>query len=595
MRYEEFYRGFTVIKERAHMTNPSGQNRVPLLLSVFVLSLIFHMIVGWQDITVLARNGFLCDDSFYAFKIAQNIAAGLGPTFDGVHATTGFQPLFVFLLVPIFHLFGSDLVLPIKIALTMSALFTALTASLLFLLMRRYVRASVALFVTIIWAFSPVVIKQGSNGLETSLALLLFASAVYYYVTRVRGEAAPSMFRMLLLGVMLGLAIFARVDEIFLLLALLLDYLFVLRARPERAGAVGRVAVLCAGVLIATAPWMLYYYTVTGSPVLDSGSATRFLSIAYAPFFNIDAADNLSGSPGGAFLLYHVFHSLAVLKVAPPTHVFYRLLDKASVSFGAATFLDIAGTVLGLILLCAVVYYFFIARRRPDLRRRSEINFLLVFSLLLMSAYSFMIFGFFFFIRYYYPIYFVLCIYCAFLIEDVGNRFIAARSTLIRRTVYAGGMLYIVAFALMAYSQSFRTSKVYCFYDVARWVQEHTDENDIIGAFQGGAIGYFSGRQVVNLDGKVNPEALEALKSGTLAEYLKRSGVDILLDKCNVIDLFLLKPNSAALGSLHIKRIIESEDPCMPGWTAYRILASGTTGGSGAGGSSPVLRRHSGR
>lgn len=562
------------------MTNQTGRNHTQLLVAVFFSSLIFHVIVGWQDIALLARNGFLCDDSFYAFQIAKNIAAGLGPTFDGVHPTTGFQPLYVFLLVPVFHFFGSSLIAPVKIALMLSALFTALTASVLFLVMIRYVRGSIALFVSIIWSFSPVVIKQGANGLETSLALLLFACSVYFYVTNIRGEISPSKKRMLVMGLLLGLTIFARVDEILLLLALLLDYLFVLRKRHCREGALSGIAALLGGVVLATAPWTFYYYVTTGSPLLDSGSATRFLSLAYAPFFNIDAPDNLSGTPGGSFLLYHVIHSFAVLKATPPIHIFYRLMDKLGISIGAASAIDLVGTILGMVLLVAVIYYFFASRRQSRENRRSEINFLLVFAFLLMSAYSFLIFGFFFFIRYYYPIYFILCIYCSFLLEDCCGRFSVVRSALVRRTVYAGIGLYIFAFAVMAYCQSFRTNKVYCFYDVAQWVEKHTLESDTIGAFQGGAIGYFSGRQVINLDGKVNPQALAALKSGTLDAYLIQSGVDIMLDKCNVIDLFLLKRDGVDLSSLNLKRIADTEDPCMPGWVAYRILDNGGTGGS---------------
>lgn len=563
------------------MNNRTEQSRTQLLLAVFFSSLIFHVIVGWQDISILARNGFLCDDSFYAFQIAKNIAAGLGPTFDGVHPTSGFQPLYVFLLVPVFHIFGSNLVVPIKIALTFSALFTALTASILFLILIRYVRGSIALIISIIWAFSPVVIKQGANGLETSLALLFFACSVYFYITKIRGELHPSRKHMLVLGLLLGFAIFSRVDEIFLFFALLLDYLFVMRKRASQAGAILRVAILCGGVLLATAPWTLYYYLNTGSPLLDSGSATRFLSIAYAPFFNIDSPDNLSGTPGVSFLAYHVIHSFSVLKATPPIHVFYRMLEKAGIATGAASAMDLLGTVLGLLLLGVVIYYFFASRRKTSDNRRSEINFLLVFSILLMSAYSFLIFGFFFFIRYYYPIYFVLCIYSSFLLEDFCGRLFAVRSSLVRNTVYGGVSIYILVFAVMAYYQSFRTNKVYCFYDVAKWVEKHTLESDTIGAFQGGAIGYFSGRQVVNLDGKVNPHALDALKNGTLEAYLKESGVDVLLDKCNVIELFLFKRDGADLNSLRVSRIEDAEDPCMPGWVAYRIENKGM-GGAGS-------------
>src|SRR5687768_7036872 len=38
------------------------------------------------------------DDSFYYLRIAENVANGLGPTFDGVEPTNGFHPLWMGLL-----------------------------------------------------------------------------------------------------------------------------------------------------------------------------------------------------------------------------------------------------------------------------------------------------------------------------------------------------------------------------------------------------------------------------------------------------------------------------------------------------------------
>jgi hypothetical protein len=48
------------------------------------------------------------DDAFYYFQIAKNVAHGHGFTFDGLHATNGFHPLWLFALIPVFAA-GSDL------------------------------------------------------------------------------------------------------------------------------------------------------------------------------------------------------------------------------------------------------------------------------------------------------------------------------------------------------------------------------------------------------------------------------------------------------------------------------------------------------
>jgi hypothetical protein len=48
------------------------------------------------------------DDAFYYAQIARNVAHGRGFTFDGIHATNGFQPLWLGVLVVLFRLVDGD-------------------------------------------------------------------------------------------------------------------------------------------------------------------------------------------------------------------------------------------------------------------------------------------------------------------------------------------------------------------------------------------------------------------------------------------------------------------------------------------------------
>src|SRR5262245_50016865 len=52
----------------------------------------------------LPRDGLAAhtvpDDAFYYFTIARRFGESRWPTFDGVHTTTGFHPLWLFVLVP---------------------------------------------------------------------------------------------------------------------------------------------------------------------------------------------------------------------------------------------------------------------------------------------------------------------------------------------------------------------------------------------------------------------------------------------------------------------------------------------------------------
>jgi hypothetical protein len=550
------------------MTAPSSRG---FGVGLFLLALAFHLAIVSQDFSVLAKNGFLYDDSFYAFKIAQNIAHGSGATFDGVHPTNGFQPLYVLLLVPLYWLAGSDHITPIYLALMLCALATALTALVLFKILRRYVTERVALIASAVWVFSPVVTRQTANGLETSLALLALASVAYYYLHRIRSNEHATTREFMTLGALVGLAVLARVDQIFVALALLLDYLLVVRKREQTAPAVRGVLMAMGAYLLVYSPWVLFNYLSMGTMVQDSGTATRFLAIAYAPFFDLGSSQMVDVGPTFAFVWGHVTKALAVLKIAPPAHVLFRAIEKVGLSLGLPGAIGIVTSTLGLGIVALMAY---VARREkhdPCMRRIGELRFLLIAMIALMAAYSFYVFGVFFFIRYLYPVYFLVCILAAFYAQLLFKR--VNMSSVPKRAAAVGLMaVYVVAFAYMSYSSAFRSHPIYYFYDVASWIEKNTFEDDTIGVFQGGAIGYLSTRKVINLDGKVNHDALVALRNKKMASYVEDNHIDVILDHDNVLSLFLGgRDNPGRLARAGYERITDGDHLGMPGWSAYRI------------------------
>ena len=562
------------------MTAPSSRGFV---IGLFLLAFAFHAAIVWQDFSVLAKNGYLYDDSFYAFKIAQNIAQGSGVTFDGVNPTNGFQPLYVFLLVPVFWFSGSNLIAPIYVALTLCALMTALSAVFLFKILIRYVSDRVALIVSAMWVFSPVVIKQAANGLETSLALLMFAVLVYYYLTRLRSNDNPTVTNFITMGVLVGLAVLARIDQVFVALAILLDYLLVMRGRGAAAVGLKGVAAALVSYLVVYSPWLLFNYLSMGTVVQDSGTATRFLAIAYAPFFDLGSSQLLDDGPSLAFVWGHVVKAFAVLKVSPPIHVVFRGVEKMGAALGLQGLFHLAATVFGFFTIAMLVYLARKHKNDPGMRRIGELRFLLVAAVALMAAYSFYVFGVFFFMRYLYPIYFVVCLFAAFYAHLLFKR-LGRGSVPLRAAAMVVLAAYFGAFAYMSYSSGFRSSPTYYFYDVARWIEANTSEDETIGVFQGGAIGYLSSRKVINLDGKVNRDALDALRHKRITSYLEQNGVDVVLDNSHVLSLFLgAREDPALLEREGYKKIMHGSQDGVPGWSAYRINRTVTRGPSGFG------------
>jgi 4-amino-4-deoxy-L-arabinose transferase-like glycosyltransferase len=514
------------------------RNHALVAASVLLAILAFHLAVAWQDLPTLARNGFLYDDSFYAFKIAQNIAEGRGITFDGVHPTNGFQPLYVFLIVPAFLVSGSDLVLPIHIALSMLALTTCLTACLLYLIARRYVGPTASLIAAAIWALSPVVTRQGANGLETAMATFMIALSFYYYVSRVRSAGTPSAGRLMLLGLVLGCTVLARIDALLFVLVVLLDYLLLLRKTGAALRRVAGAALVPLGVFVVYGPWLVFNLFTSGNALQDSGTATRFLSLAYASYFGYGPEGLASGGPDRLFILAQVTHSLSILKLIPAVHVLFRLMEKIGAALGAGNAWRLAADVFGFVGLAGIGWILARRRMNESRSRRREIWVLLLFSGLLFASYSLYIFGAFYFIRYYYPLYFVASLIGAFLLQDAFEWY-RRRAVSVRRAVVAGAAVYAIFFAGFSYSQSFRSRPLYPFYDIAQWVKANTGNDDTIGAFQCGTIGYLSERRVINLDGKVNRSALVALKDGCLWSYLDEEGIDVVLDHWEILEIFL--------------------------------------------------------
>lgn len=64
----------------------------------------------------------------------------------------------------------------------------------------------------------------------------------------------------------------------------------------------------------------------------------------------------------------------------------------------------------------------------------------------------------------------------------------------------------------------------------ARWINEHLEEDILLGAHDIGALGYFSNRKIVDLAGLVSPDVIPFIRDeARIADYLDQKGVDYLV------------------------------------------------------------------
>ncbi|HTX89855.1 MAG TPA: hypothetical protein VMC09_01450, partial [Anaerolineales bacterium] len=193
-------------------------------IGLIVLSLLLHLYIALSPANSV-MHWYTSDDAFFYFKVAANITSGHGATFDGINHTNGFHPLWMLICIPVFILARFNLILPLRILVLISALLNAGTGYLLFSLLRKFISNITAAAVAVIWVFLPTI--QGGvtwGGMETAVnafcLMLLLTLAV-----RWRGESI-GIWKMLALGCAAGLAVLARLDNVFVVLLLGVWFVF---------------------------------------------------------------------------------------------------------------------------------------------------------------------------------------------------------------------------------------------------------------------------------------------------------------------------------------------------------------------------------
>jgi len=240
--------------------------RFEVLLVVVYMGI--QLYAASSDAYNLPNAWFIRDDAYYYFKVAQNISEGRGSTFDGLHPTNGYHPLWLLVCVPIFALARWDVILPLRVLLIgMSALNVA-TGLLIYRLLRQSLSQVAGILAAIYWVFDPYI--QGTyyvTGLESGLALFFVALLLF---ETYRLEALPSIRRLVWLGLIAALATFSRLDLVFL--AFMAGLWIVFRRAPLRY-------LLPLDVVTLAAATLLGFILRLGFPNYYSASTAAWITV----------------------------------------------------------------------------------------------------------------------------------------------------------------------------------------------------------------------------------------------------------------------------------------------------------------------------
>jgi hypothetical protein len=211
----------------------SGRAAALLCLMSFILIMAASAAWGLQ----------LLDDGYYYLQVAWNISRGAGSSFDGIHATNGYHPLWQMMLVPLHWMASKEAAAWMAVGL--QALLFAASGFVLYRLVRgaggggATAAAACGFWVMNFWFWG----KGALSGMETGLLLLLFGLSLGGLLRTLRtGEGG---FR---LGILLALTCAARLDAA----ALALVSFIVLLSFGRRRAAIG--------ALLPTLCYFLVYF-----------------------------------------------------------------------------------------------------------------------------------------------------------------------------------------------------------------------------------------------------------------------------------------------------------------------------------------------
>ncbi len=448
------------------------------------------------------------EDSYYLYNCAEHFAHGEGFTCDGKQPTNGVQPLIVILYAPLFLIAGADKLLALKLGFILVALFDSLSVIFIARLVRTLQKKPSAedspwksppIIAAILWAgLYPIFVHTG-GGLETGIYSTMLLASLYWYakLSRVRDEGQEiSVMQWVSLGIILGFTVLARIDAVFLVVILACYELYRFKGRGLTSG-----AIISLSSFIVSSPWWWYNYTIFGSFMPQSG-----------------ASETLNGGMIGENIIRGASVIADILTV-----------------FFFAPYYDIPGWSISLlviaipgIVLCIIIKY------KLSEFMHSEFNLAVLIPYLFFCGALGIYYIFFFsaphFLpRYLHPfriVWLVLFSCAAPKLFQIGNDYYRQSKSI---TLATTGTLALCAFGFSAWSylHYFTINKPNDFYAMGRFALRHSAER--IGMEQSGTAGFIAAN-VINLDGKVNIEALRARQKNDIGAYIESQKLDYIAD-----------------------------------------------------------------
>lgn len=464
-----------------------------IVFSVYVLILAFFSLdefpkesINTNYFPYLAERP-ITEDGFYALKVAWNIGNGDGVVYNFSQPTTGIQPLFVFLtsgLAFINKIFNGDKNTFLRLVILFSGSIQILFVFILFmlsLLLSPLASKNKLFFISILVVlYNFKLFLNFFNGLETGLYLVLLGLCIYKTFKLL--ESKPSLSNNILFGFLLGVTALARLDFIIIAVTLILLLMY------NKKISFNDLIVISISLTFVLTPWFLYVLSIQNSiiptsAVIQSGISTSEFSYRidqfifsllsnFVPFYHTGLTKTI------------LFYPIAIVVITLIIKYKRQLLLKYWNNEVLKYWIISISLILVIYLIFASQPYFYF-------------RYISIPSVITLPFFIVLIFEYF-----------------------------EKKSKLINFTLQS---IIIIFFFINIFYYFHIPKNVTGLAVRPIYIQNHLHMYKKIGMAQSGISGFFFDN-IINLDGKVNFQALKAIKSNNLYQYINDEKIDVLIE-----------------------------------------------------------------
>lgn len=405
-------------------------------------------------------------------------------------------------------------------SIILKTIFYLLSALLIYVIVKRLTynllyRKQLGIIMSLVFLAHPYIIFLIFSGLEQLISISFFLCFVFCFIIIHLNKKLNENRLLITCGIFLALTYLSRTDTI-ILLPFIFTLIFFLHNETFSRNLIATVPFIT-GYLIIIVPWYLFIYLNTGNLTQDSGAVKMFLNenaslplierfLSSFQFVNKFWWPTLNNILKPLYILFWGFSFILGLnlilnniRVLKPYNIFNSLYKKnLNIALHQKINIQVMGLCVYYIIAIAITYGFLFSSAREWYYGLSTIAFFFLF----------------------------ICLF---------NLFIFSIKDRLLRTI---SIFIIALFSFFTLFNNVNNQELFLgkftnqkeMLTVSKWMTLHLPKNAIIGSWNSGIFGFFSEKPVVNLDGLINSDILDYLKSNNLYSYIEKRNINYIID-----------------------------------------------------------------